>query len=116
LLNLNSWSVSPLVLLVHHARFRGRAGAGYRFENGLRVQLDVLNLFNANTNQIEDYYLSRLPEKPIDGVADRHIRPAEPLAVRSMALFGRDAKSDLSRQCAAKRTSETATSRPVPRK
>lgn len=58
------------------------ARAGYKFDNGLRLQLDVLNLFNANTNQIEYYYLSRLPGEPIDGVADRHVHPAEPLAVR----------------------------------
>lgn len=58
------------------------ARAGYKFDNGLRVQFDVLNLFNAQTNQIEYYYLSRLPGEPIDGVADRHVHPAEPLAVR----------------------------------
>ncbi len=58
------------------------ARAGYQFDNGMRLQLDVLNLFNANTNQIEYYYLSRLPGEPIEGVADRHIHPAEPLAVR----------------------------------
>jgi len=60
----------------------GRARAGYRFDNGLWVQLDVLNLFNAQTNQIEYYYLSRLPGEPIGGVADRHVHPAEPRAVR----------------------------------
>jgi outer membrane receptor protein involved in Fe transport len=64
------------------------ARAGYRFDNGLRVQLDVLNLFNTQTNQIEYYYLSRLPGEPIDGVADRHVHPAEPLAVR-LTLAGR---------------------------
>ncbi len=58
------------------------ARAGYRFDNGLWLQLDVLNLFNAQTNQIEYYYLSRLPGGPIGGVADRHVHPAEPLAVR----------------------------------
>jgi hypothetical protein len=58
------------------------ARAGYKFDNGLRLQLDVLNLFNAKTNQIEYYYLSRLPGEPIDGVADRHVHAAEPLAVR----------------------------------
>ena len=58
------------------------ARAGYKFDNGLRLQLDVLNLFNAQTNQIEYYYLSRLPGDPIAGVADRHVHPAEPLAVR----------------------------------
>jgi outer membrane receptor protein involved in Fe transport len=64
------------------------ARAGYRFDNGLRVQLDVFNLFDARTNQIEYYYLSRLPGEPIDGVADRHIHPVEPLAAR-LTLAGR---------------------------
>ena len=58
------------------------ARAGYIFDNGMRLQLDVLNLFNAQTSQIEYYYLSRLPGEPIGGVADRHVHAAEPLAVR----------------------------------
>lgn len=64
------------------------ARAGYRFENGLKVQFDAVNLFNAKTNQIEYYYQSRLPGEPIDGVADRHLHPAEPLAVR-LTLAGK---------------------------
>lgn len=64
------------------------ARAGYRFDSGLRLQLDVLNLFNARTNQIEYYYLSRLPGEPVGGVADRHVHAAEPLAVR-LTLAGR---------------------------
>jgi hypothetical protein len=64
------------------------ARAGYKFDNGMRLQLDVLNLFNAQTNQIEYYYLSRLPGEPIGGVADHHVHPAEPLAVR-LTLAGR---------------------------
>ncbi len=75
-------SVRSLSSLIFNAR------AGYRFDNGIRVQLDVLNLFNANTNQIEYYYLSRLPGEPLGGVADRHVHPAEPLAVR-LTLAGR---------------------------
>ena len=63
------------------------ARAGYKFDNGLRLQLDVY-LFNAKTNQIEYYYLSRLPGEPIGGVADQHVHPAEPLAVR-LTLAGR---------------------------
>jgi hypothetical protein len=69
-------SVRSLESLIFNAR------AGYRFDNGLRIQLDVLNLFNAQTNQIEYFYLSRLPGEPIGGVADRHVHPAEPRAVR----------------------------------
>ncbi len=70
-------SVRSLSSLIFNAR------AGYRFDNGLSVRLDVLNLFNAQTNQIEYYYLSRLPGEPIGGVADRHVHPAEPRAVRA---------------------------------
>jgi hypothetical protein len=33
------------------------------------MQLDVLNLFNTQTNQIEYYYLSRLPGEPIGCIA-----------------------------------------------
>ena len=69
-------SVHSLSSLIFNAR------AGYRFDNGLKLQLDVLNLFDAQTNQIEYYYLSRLPGAPIGGVADRHVHPAEPRAVR----------------------------------
>ena len=75
-------SVRSLSSLIFNAR------AGYRFDSGLRLQVDVLNLFNANTNQIEYYYLSRLPGQPIDGIADRHVHPAEPLAVR-LTLAGK---------------------------
>jgi hypothetical protein len=64
------------------------ARAGYKFDNGLRLQLDILNLFNAQTNQIEYFYVSRLPGEPLDGVADRHVHPVEPLAVR-LTLAGR---------------------------
>ncbi|QHO73120.1 TonB-dependent receptor [Bradyrhizobium sp. CCBAU 051011] len=75
-------SVRSQASLIFNAR------AGYKFDNGLQLQLDVLNLFNARTNQIEYYYLSRLPGEPIGGVADRHVHPAEPLAVR-LTLAGR---------------------------
>jgi hypothetical protein len=75
-------SVRSLQSLIFNAR------AGYRFDNGMRLQLDVLNLFNAQTNQIEYYYLSRLPGERIGGVADRHVHPAEPLALR-LTLAGR---------------------------
>ena len=75
-------SVRSQASLIFNAR------VGYKFDNGLRLQLDVLNLFNARTNQIEYYYLSRLPGEPIGGVADRHVHPVEPLAVR-LTLAGR---------------------------
>jgi outer membrane receptor protein involved in Fe transport len=60
------------------------ARLGYRFENGVRIAFDAINLFNAKTNQISYYYESRLSTDPIGrgGTLDRHIHPVEPLAVR----------------------------------
>nr|WP_245303471.1 TonB-dependent receptor [Pseudorhodoplanes sinuspersici] len=69
-------SVRSLASTVINARL------GYKFENGLRVQLDAFNLFNAKTNQIEYFYTSRLPGEPLAGVDDRHVHPIEPTAVR----------------------------------
>lgn len=58
------------------------ARLGYRWESGLRLSLDAINLFDAKSNQIAYYYTSRLPGEPGPGVDDRHIHPVEPLAVR----------------------------------
>ncbi len=69
-------SVRSLKSLVFNAR------AGYRFDNGVRVQLDVFNLLNTRTNQIEYFYVSRLPGESLDGVGGRHVHPVEPTAVR----------------------------------
>jgi outer membrane receptor protein involved in Fe transport len=59
------------------------ARLGYRWENGVRLQLDAYNLFNVKANQIEYYYDSRLATEPAgQALADRHIHPVEPLAIR----------------------------------
>lgn len=77
----NSVRSSPTTLV--------NARLGYRFENGMRLQLDAYNLFNVKANQIEYYYESRLANEP-SGVAtfDRHLHPVEPLAIR-VTLAGR---------------------------
>jgi hypothetical protein len=64
------------------ASFIVNARVGYKWENGVRIQLDAFNLFNANTNQIEYFYASRLPGESVVSVEDRHVHPVEPLAVR----------------------------------
>lgn len=51
------------------------------WENGMRLTLDAINLFNAKTNQIAYYYESQLRTEAAP-VADRHIHPVEPLALR----------------------------------
>jgi len=58
------------------------ARVGYTFENGLKLNLDVLNLLNTQADQITYYYTSRLQGEPIEGVNDVHFHPVEPLAVR----------------------------------
>ena len=76
--------------------FNGRLG--YRFDNGWRIQLDVLNLLNTKTNQITYAYgsliktdslyaavLSATPPPAAvcqNGVMDSVLHPVEPLAVR----------------------------------
>ena len=71
---------------------------GYRFENGWRLQLDGLNLLNAQTNQISYAYGSLIKSDNLfaaclsgapppaavcqNGVMDRILHPIEPLAVR----------------------------------
>jgi outer membrane receptor protein involved in Fe transport len=83
--------------------FNGRLG--YRFDNGWRIQIDALNLFNTRTNQINYAYGSllqsdnlfkqctgALPPQPTAavcqaGVMDYVLHPAEPLAIR-VSLIG----------------------------
>lgn len=66
---------SPAIALVN-ARPR------YRFDNGIRVQPDALNLLNTPASQIDYFYASRLPGEPATGVADRHVHTVEPRALR----------------------------------
>ncbi len=81
--------------------FNGRLG--YRFDNGWRIQIDALNVFNTKTNQINYAYGSLLPTDalfkqcfPVQvapaavcqaGVMDYILHPAEPLAIR-LSLIG----------------------------
>jgi len=54
------------------------ARAGFKFDNGLRLQLDVLT-FSRETNQIEYFYVSRLPGEPSTAWRTS-CHPVEPLA------------------------------------
>jgi outer membrane receptor protein involved in Fe transport len=58
------------------------ANVGYRWDNGYRLQLDVLNLFNSKDHQIDYFQEGRLPGEPPEGVMDNHFKPVEPTAVR----------------------------------
>jgi opacity protein-like surface antigen len=71
---------------------------GYRWDNGLKLQLDAFNVLNSKSDQISYAYGSLLPSDPLyaacaGGVApaavcaigqmDRHFHPMEPLALRA---------------------------------
>ncbi|MEO6327059.1 MAG: TonB-dependent receptor [Thermoanaerobaculia bacterium] len=55
---------------------------GWEIEKRWRLSLDVLNLLNGKSSDIDYYYPSRLPGESVDGVNDIHFHPTEPLAVR----------------------------------
>ena len=56
--------------------------AGYKMANGVKLSLDVFNLFNRTASDIDYYYASRLTGEPASGINDIHFHPAEPRAVR----------------------------------
>jgi outer membrane receptor protein involved in Fe transport len=58
------------------------AKLGYRHDN-YEFAIDLLNLFNARTDDIAYYYPSRLRGEPAAGVNDFHVHPAEPFEVRA---------------------------------
>jgi outer membrane receptor protein involved in Fe transport len=65
------------------------ARLGYRFDNGIHVQLDAFNLFNAKADQITYFYESRLQSDPLGvSVNDQHFHPVEPLSLR-LSVAGR---------------------------
>jgi outer membrane receptor protein involved in Fe transport len=81
--------------------FNGRIG--YRYDNGWRIQLDLLNLLNTKTNQITYAYGSLIKSDSLynlcfpvqvapaavcqNGVMDFILHPVEPLAIR-LTLVG----------------------------
>ncbi|MGY4512465.1 outer membrane receptor protein involved in Fe transport [Bradyrhizobium sp. USDA 3650] len=77
------------------SNFNGRLG--YRIDNGWRLQLDVLNLFNMQANQVTYAYGSLLKTDTLyalctsgtapaavcqNGVMDTVLHPVEPLTFR----------------------------------
>ena len=46
------------------------------------MHLDVFNLLNASSADIDYYYNSRLPGEPASGAEDDHFHPVEPRSAR----------------------------------
>lgn len=64
------------------------ADAGYQLRR-VRLQLTVLNVFNAKARDIQYYYASRLAGEPAEGISDVHYHPAEPRQLRVGARWER---------------------------
>ena len=54
----------------------------YAVDRRTKINLDVLNLFDRQVNDIEYFYASRLQGEPAGGVNDIHFHPAEPRTLR----------------------------------
>ncbi len=61
---------------------------GYEFLPGLRAQVEVLNILNAQVSDIDYYYPSRLPGEPAAGVDDIHFHPTQPRSARLSIVYG----------------------------
>ncbi len=64
------------------------AEAGFRLAAGLRLQATVLNLFDAEADDIQYFYSSRLQGEPAAGVDDVHFHLIEPRQVRVSLGWG----------------------------
>jgi hypothetical protein len=62
--------------------------AGYRFSQGVRLGLDIFNLFNSQASDIDYYYASRLPGEPLGGVLDIHTHPVTQRTARVNLQIG----------------------------
>ncbi len=62
--------------------------AGYALRPGVRLSLDVFNLFNAADSDIDYYYPSRLQGEPAGGFDDIHFHPVLPRTARLSLMIG----------------------------
>jgi hypothetical protein len=60
---------------------------GYAFSKKVRAYLDVFNVFDSKSHDIDYFYVSRLQGEPPEGVADRHFHPLESRAFRLSVSF-----------------------------
>ena len=58
------------------------AQVGYQFSKTWSANVEVFNLFDEESSDIDYYYTSRLRGEPADGFDDIHTHPNEPRAVR----------------------------------
>jgi len=61
---------------------------GCKLTDHVRLALDVFNLFNAKSSDIDYFYTSRLPGEPLAGVDDIHFHPTLPRTARLGLIVG----------------------------
>ena len=54
---------------------------GWRTEDW-ELALEILNVFDAEDNDVEYYYFSRVSGDPAEGIEDIHLHPFEPRQLR----------------------------------
>ncbi|WP_420382488.1 TonB-dependent receptor [Novosphingobium sp.] len=64
------------------------ADFGYRISDHARLGVNVFNLLDNKSSDIDYYYVSRLPGEPVAGVADIHTHPSEPREIRASFTLG----------------------------
>ena len=55
---------------------------GYRINQRWNTFVDIFNLFNSKSSDIDYFYASRLRDEPLSGIEDIHTHPVEPISVR----------------------------------
>jgi hypothetical protein len=60
---------------------------GCQIFGGLKAQVDVFNILNAQVSDIDYYYTSRLPGEPAAGVNDIHFHPTQPRSARLSFVY-----------------------------
>ncbi|CAN5699313.1 TonB-dependent receptor [soil metagenome] len=55
---------------------------GYKITKDIKLAVDVFNLFDRKSSDIDYFYASRLPGEPPAGVDDIHFHPTEPRTLR----------------------------------
>jgi hypothetical protein len=60
---------------------------GYRFANGLTLELEAFNLLDSTASDVQYFYASRLPGEPEGGIEDIHFHPMERRSARLVATW-----------------------------
>jgi hypothetical protein len=55
---------------------------GYKLARGWRLKLDVFNLFDSQSSDVDYDYVSRLRGEPAEGIEDVHTHPVAPRTIR----------------------------------